>query len=82
MCAWVVVQRCHRPSGGQEAYEVVDLSAEIARELTRRCLGRVRHCQTVGPGRRGMRAIERYPPKFVDAVLRGLRREAIARGQL
>ncbi|CAK0838302.1 unnamed protein product [Prorocentrum cordatum] len=57
-------------------------SAEIARELTRRCPGCARHCQTVGLGRRGMRIIERYPPKFVAAVLRGLRREAIARGQL
>ncbi|CAK0839184.1 unnamed protein product [Prorocentrum cordatum] len=48
-------------------------SAEIARELTRRCPGCVRHCQTVGLGRRGMRTIERYPPKLVAAVLRGLR---------
>ncbi|CAK0899647.1 unnamed protein product, partial [Prorocentrum cordatum] len=50
-------------------------SAEIARELTRRCPGCARHCQTVGLGRRGMRIIERYPPKLVAAVLRGLRRE-------
>ncbi|CAK0877935.1 unnamed protein product [Prorocentrum cordatum] len=57
-------------------------SAEIARELTRRCPGCARHCQTVGLGRRDMRIIERYPPKRVAAVLRGLRREAIARGQL
>ncbi|CAK0840427.1 unnamed protein product, partial [Prorocentrum cordatum] len=57
-------------------------SAEIARELTRRCPGCARHCQTVGLGRRGMRIIERYPPRLVAAVLRGLRREAIARGQL
>eukprot|EP00959_Pyramimonas_sp_CCMP1952_P449884 9419938-Pyramimonas_sp.AAC.1 len=57
-------------------------SAEIARELTRRCPGCVRHCQTVGLGRRGMRTIERHPPKLVAAVLRGLRREAVARGQL
>ncbi|CAK0865658.1 unnamed protein product, partial [Prorocentrum cordatum] len=57
-------------------------SAEIARELTRRCPGCARHCQTVGLGRRGMRIIERYPTKLAAAVLRGLRREAIARGQL
>ncbi|CAK0811159.1 unnamed protein product, partial [Prorocentrum cordatum] len=57
-------------------------SDEIAWELTRRCPGCVRHCKTVGLGRRGVRAIERCPPGLVAAVLRGLRREAVARGQL
>ena len=52
-------------------------SPEIAKELCKKCPGCERHCKTIGIGKQGMRAIERYPPAQVTAVLRGLKREAV-----
>ena len=54
----------------------------IAKNLNRRCRGGHRHSETVGQGERLMRVIERYPVALVNAVLRGLRQEAIASNML
>ena len=52
-------------------------SWRIARNSDRRCRGGHRHCETFGQGERLMRIIERYPVALVNAVLRGMRQEAI-----